>query len=135
MRNQYPEGRKPVQKWVITLAFAIAVVCLSGTTNANAQSAKPTSNNTTNTCEQQTVADSPSTMGFRYGDFFGFDGGYASLNSISPTYTIVGIVGKTFDTFMVQITGKTAPTVAVNDPELSPCSAIPTTNGISGGAK
>jgi hypothetical protein len=134
MRNQYPEGRKPVQKWVITLAFAIAVVCLSGTTNVNAQSAKGTNNSTTTTCEQ-TGAELPSasTSGFRYGgDFFGFDGGYATLNSISPTMTIVG---KTFDAFMVQLTGKTAPTLAVNDPELSPCTAARTTNGISGGAK
>jgi hypothetical protein len=118
MKDMYTVGRKSVYtKWLITAAFAIAVVCLSslaGASNVNAQTVdtKPTSNNTTNTCGQTAESQiGPSTNVFYGGGYYrGFDGtiGFGYTNGIT-------IVDRAKNALVTMITGQIAPTVAVDD--------------------
>jgi hypothetical protein len=116
MNRIYPAGAKPaIDKWFMTVVFAIAVVCLSSATGAAQTKTQKPCSQPTNTELTDVAAESPlgpATMGYFFGGYRGFDGGFALTNGVSA-YTIVS---SAYDSLMTQIVGKTAPTVAVNDP-------------------
>jgi hypothetical protein len=133
MNRIYPAGAKlAINKLFMTVVFAIAVVCFSSATGAAQTRTQKPCSQPTSTEPADEVAESPlgpSSQGYFFGGYRGFDGGFALTNEVSAYM----IVSSAYDSLMTQIVGKTAPTVAVNDTTQSqlnvqsgPCVATPT---------
>jgi hypothetical protein len=116
MNRIYPAGAKPaINKLFMTVVFAIAVVCFSSATGAAQTKTQKPCSQPTSTEPADVVAESPlgpASMGFY------FKGGYSAFDSPFGVSTY-SIVSSAYDSLVAQIVGKTAPTVAVNDPAQS----------------